>query len=661
MPIADGVRCDGKKELERIIDHLTSESHKAASNLDEMEKKWTVQSEKHPWVKSIKSHSAEKIKLLTEMALDVYNDSRTMTLSAHSWPGRSLTKIHIDTQVASYKDNGLESEFSPLTPSPVLLQYRNPVMYREMLDVVGEIVMEKVILQLKNSDCFAIQVDGSVDKYGIDNKFITARFISEANEMKSVFLGESKSSLRGAEGLMDSVKIVFENLGLSETAKDKLTGLTTDGESANTGKNSGLWVRMKEYLGRDLLCVWCVAHRSDLAMLDLESAVNEVQHWKINVKSIATFYRASAVRFEALEQLAGVKSQSVYRFPAYFEVRFVEHLNNLAKAVWNNLPLMQQHWINVLDNNDFTKVEKSTARGYLRLWETGGEQHRLTGLMLDLLAKMEKLQKDCQRSFVTVPDIEVSKKIFIDGLSMMEDGCYPGGYEEKLKENEVMSDESDTDERQKRRRLNSLVSTKRSWPAIRQEVILSSKEFISQRLADDQNEILIRIKLFISARTQAEVVKAARVDVENLFGKDKVSQFTDDVLQLYASEKLPPSSTMTSSTAKLYHCLKVSQPHSIFSKLVQAYVSLTPHSAGPERAVSVHTNLKTVKQSNLSREALNSRMYIALNGTGTAFFDPRPAVAKFLEKKERRRKLPDQQLYQDHDYIKKFFSKESNL
>lgn len=82
------------------------------------------------------------------MALDVYNDSRTVTLSAHSWPGRSLTKIHIDTQVASYKDNGLESEFSPLTPSPVLLQYRNPVMYREMLDVVGEIVMEKVILQL---------------------------------------------------------------------------------------------------------------------------------------------------------------------------------------------------------------------------------------------------------------------------------------------------------------------------------------------------------------------------------------------------------------------------------------------------------------------------------------------------------------------------------
>lgn len=49
--------------------------------------------------------------------------------------------------------------------------------------------------------------------------------------MKSVSLGESKSSLSGAEGLMDSMKIVLENLGLGEKAKDKLTGLKADGES----------------------------------------------------------------------------------------------------------------------------------------------------------------------------------------------------------------------------------------------------------------------------------------------------------------------------------------------------------------------------------------------------------------------------------------------
>jgi len=160
---------------------------------------------------------------------------------------------------------------------------------------------------------------------------------------------------------------------------------------------------------------------------------------------------------------------------------------------------------------------------------------------------------------------------------------------------------------------------------------------------------------FINARSSIETIQAGRTDVLNLFGEHAVSYFTDDVISLYAAEKLPPCLEMNSSTAKIYHYLKVSKQSSIFSKLVQSFIGLTPHSAGPERAVSVHTILKTNKQSSYSREAINSRMYIALNGTGTALFDPMPAVAKFLESKERRRKLPDPDLYKSQEFIQNFF------
>jgi len=40
---------------------------------------------------------------------------------------------------------------------------------------------------------------------------------------------------------------------------------------------------------------------------------------------------------------------------------------------------------------------------------------------------------------------------------------------------------------------------------------------------------------------------------------------------------------------------------------------------------------------------------------GTAHFDPRPAVVKFLEKKDRRNKFPAE-LYKDRQFVKKFFS-----
>ncbi len=54
-------------------------------------------------------------------------------------------------------------------------------------------------------------------------------------------------------------------------------------------------------------------------------------------------------------------------------------------------------------------------------------------------------------------------------------------------------------------------------------------------------------------------------------------------------------------------------------------------------------------------------MHISLNGKGTAYFDPRPAVCQFLQKKNRQNSQPDQELYKRRDFIKKFFTEESGI
>ena len=54
-------------------------------------------------------------------------------------------------------------------------------------------------------------------------------------------------------------------------------------------------------------------------------------------------------------------------------------------------------------------------------------------------------------------------------------------------------------------------------------------------------------------------------------------------------------------------------------------------------------------------------MPVSLNGKGTAFNDPRPAVFQFLRIKERRNRQPCNELYKDRDFIKKFFQKENFL
>jgi hypothetical protein len=64
---------------------------------------------------------------------------------------------------------------------------------------------------------------------------------------------------------------------------------------------------MKQYLEQDTLCVWCIAHTSDLALSDLESTLIEVAHWKINIKAVATFYRGPALRYEEFKKMCVTK------------------------------------------------------------------------------------------------------------------------------------------------------------------------------------------------------------------------------------------------------------------------------------------------------------------------------------------------------------------
>ena len=86
-------------------------------------------------------------------------------------------------------------------------------------------------------------------------------------EIKTRLLLVRESTQRGAEGLFNV--ILFSLSGISEDIIEaKLAGITTDGESANTGRLSGLWARLEQYVGHETFKVWCTCHRSDLAMED---------------------------------------------------------------------------------------------------------------------------------------------------------------------------------------------------------------------------------------------------------------------------------------------------------------------------------------------------------------------------------------------------------
>lgn len=70
-PIASGIRVDSDEKIQQVIDHLESMAHKAATENEELVKKYDSLSEKHPWLSVLKKHREETINFLIQLAMDV--------------------------------------------------------------------------------------------------------------------------------------------------------------------------------------------------------------------------------------------------------------------------------------------------------------------------------------------------------------------------------------------------------------------------------------------------------------------------------------------------------------------------------------------------------------------------------------------------------------
>ena len=90
-------------------------------------------------------------------------------------------------------------------------------------------------------------MDGSVNTKQQDKKFIFLPFncMDDPLQMETRFLSVSEAEERGAKGLFGALVKPLNDPGISkEEITDKLIGVTTDGESANTGRSTDLWARM---------------------------------------------------------------------------------------------------------------------------------------------------------------------------------------------------------------------------------------------------------------------------------------------------------------------------------------------------------------------------------------------------------------------------------
>lgn len=115
----------------------------------------------------------------------------------------------------------------------------------------------------------------------------------------------------------------------------------------NKGEHKGLWRLIEDDARRcggdqPILVIWCAAHRSDLAMKDLNKAVEEIPKVIKMCSSLASFFRRSGIRTALLKQTAEKYNLKLYVLPRHFEVRWSQFTGQLVNSVlgsWHCLVL----------------------------------------------------------------------------------------------------------------------------------------------------------------------------------------------------------------------------------------------------------------------------------------------------------------------------------
>ena len=151
----------------------------------------------------------------------------------------------------------IEGEFRPYCLKLSQAQYTNPVHHQECLRFIANCGKEDLVLNLNEGWAASVKVDGHVDAYQTEKKAVAVTYVTKEGDLFTAFVSTEKPTERGARGVLGAVKNAFSILGWSweEDAKKKICGITTDGESANTGARGGVWTLLQQECEKNFLCL----------------------------------------------------------------------------------------------------------------------------------------------------------------------------------------------------------------------------------------------------------------------------------------------------------------------------------------------------------------------------------------------------------------------
>lgn len=552
-----------------------------------------------------------------------------MTLSAYSWPSR-----YVSSEAGHRFD--FDNNFNePTIPSNINLQYVNQPSH---LDFLSCIVASDTEFKKKLSSAMAcsIRIDGSVDRTQIDKIYIMAKIISKEGELELLLLGVGEQTERKSIGLMNTVKkTIIDNCGhdIYTLVMQIISSICTDGTNLNSGDRNGLWKLFEDEIRAlksrlPLVKVWCSAHRLDLVWGDVCAKHKTIETALSTVTSISSYFHYSSLRLSELKDTASNNNFTLVSIPKLFTIRWSEYTYNSVNSVLRSWQALVAY---------FKSNEKcSQSAGFLR-YLTIKCNLKTLAFLADVLQIFKRFHKKIQSNDLTIVSLMKNLEMLRKSLAGLKQTPLCGGWEETLNTELLFEDgilllkgvelkEPFQTRSQARENDNDNENNKR-------EIIIDSIiENIADRFAVD-DEIAGVINPFIAFKADANLK-----EVHKVFGSDldlsalhlQFNELVDLKSELGLGENL-----LNNIGSLIRNADNLTNYEEVIALLCRIQVC-TPHSADFERCISSNNLLKTPLRNRIGLETENKYLHVYYNMPTLENWDPRRAIANFMNDKNRR-------------------------
>ncbi|XP_022182264.1 zinc finger MYM-type protein 6-like, partial [Myzus persicae] len=159
---------------------------------------------------------------------------------------------------------------------------------KRRIDYMGDYMKSQLLIQIKNSDTFAIQLDESTDLTNNAQLMVFVRYQYNLEINEDLLFCETLSET--TKGI-DIFKKVNDFFIINELDWTKCVGVCTDGAAAMTGRISGFKAEVMK-VSPDIRFVHCIIHRENLTFRKIGCELNSIMN---DVVSMVNFVKTRAL------------------------------------------------------------------------------------------------------------------------------------------------------------------------------------------------------------------------------------------------------------------------------------------------------------------------------------------------------------------------------